>query len=174
MFLIVFNTDVLRFLFGQEYLMASRTLVICAIAMVGYYALPIANNVLNAGFKQGFAATNMGIALICNIFVSIILVQSMGEKSPAIGLVVGASTALILDLMVIHRKIAKISWWCAVLKPVLSVLFAVTVTWNLKQFGGVAFGAGLLILCAFYAGLKMFNSQELGYFARAIPWPRKS
>jgi O-antigen/teichoic acid export membrane protein len=174
LFVIVYGSVVIGVFFGQEYLKAFNALIICSITMIAYYALPFANEVLRAGLKYIPAAVNIGIALIANIIVSVLLASKMGEKAPAIGLVVGASLALIFHLIVIHRKIGEIAWWRAVFKPMLSVLIAVTVTWNLKQFGGVAFGSGLLILCTFYSGLKMFSPQELGYFARAIPWPRKS
>jgi O-antigen/teichoic acid export membrane protein len=174
LFVIVYGSVVIGVFFGQEYLKAYNALIIFSITMIVYYALPFANEVLRAGLKCIPAAVNIGIALIANIIMSVFLVSKMGEKAPAIGLVVGASSALMFHLIVIHRKIGKIAWWRAVFKPMLSVLIAVTITWNLKQFGGVALGTGLLILCVFYSGLKMFSPQELGYFARAIPWSRKS
>jgi O-antigen/teichoic acid export membrane protein len=174
MFVIVYDTYILRLLFGQKYLMASDALVICAIAMTTWYALPLANNVLNAGAEYLLAAVNVGIALIANIGVTVWLVPSMAEKAPAFGLLVGASVALMLHLIVIHRKIDKISWWHAVIKPYVSVILAVTVAWNLKQFGGLGLGAGLVILGACYAGLRMFTPQEVCYFAKLVPWLQRS
>ena len=170
MLVMVFGTYVLQLLFGEEYLMASGALVICAIAMVTYYALPLANQVLTAGFQYVLAAANIGSGLIASIVVSVFLVPSMDEKAPAFGLLVGASVALMLHLIVIHRRIGKISWWRAVIKPNISVIVAVTVTWNLKQFGIFGFVVGVLILGAFYVRWQMFTPQETGYFAKLVPW----
>ena len=105
MFVIVYDTYILRLLFGQKYLMASDALVICAIAMTTWYALPLANNVLYAGVEYVLAAVNIGIALIANIGVTVWLAPSMAEKAPAFGLLVGASVALMLHLIVIHRRL---------------------------------------------------------------------
>lgn len=174
MFVIVFATYVLPLLFGKEYLMASDALVICSFSTIAYYALPFANEVLRAGFEYVPATVNIGIALLANIVVSVFLVSELGEKAPAIGLVVGGWIALTLHLIVIHRRIGKIAWWCAVFKPILSVLFALIVTWNLKQFGIFGFAVGVLILGGCYAACRMFTTQEIGYFTKVIPLTKRS
>jgi len=168
LFVIVYGSVVIRVLFDQEYLNASDALLICSISMIAYYALPFANEVLRAGLKYIPATVNIGIALIANIIVSVFLISEMGEKAPAIGLVVGASSALMLHLIVIHRKIGKIAWWCAVFKPMLSVFIAVTATWNLKQFGGYGFGVGLIIISTCFAVGRIFTPVEMGYFAKIL------
>lgn len=169
MLVIVYDTTILRLLFGQKYLGASDALIICAIAMVAYYALSFANNVINAGNEYVLGAVNNGVASIVNIVVSLFLVASMGEQAPALGLLAGASTALMLHLTVIHRRIRKISWWCAVIKPYVCVILAVSVTWNLRKFGCYGLGAGLVVLGASFATLRIFTPQEKAYFAKIIP-----
>ena len=173
-FVIIFDTIIIQILYGEKYLMASGVLVICAIAMLSCYALPIVNSVLYAGFEYVLAAVNIGVALIANIIVTILLVPSMAEKAPAFGLLTGASIALILHLILIHRRIGKISWWRSVIKPNASVILAITVTWNLKQFGVWGLGVGLVILGACFAGWKMITPQEVDYFVKLVPWLHRS
>jgi O-antigen/teichoic acid export membrane protein len=173
MFLIVYGSVVIRLFFGVDYLAASGALLICSIAMVAYYPLLVANDVLKAGLEYVPAAVNIGIALAANIVVSVFLVTEMREQAPAIGLVVGASSTLMLHLIVIHRKIGKISWWCAVIKPMLFVLIALIATWNLRQLGGYGFGAGLIIISTCFAAWRIFTPVEMGYFAKLLPSLRR-
>lgn len=169
MSVIVYNTYIIELLFGEKYLNASGALIVCSIAMIPYYALSFAHNILNAGGKYALAAVNIGIALMASIILTIVL-SPMEQVAPAFGLLVGATLALTLHLIVINRKIGKISWWRAIVKPYVSAIIAITVTWHLKQFGIFGLGAGLVVLGGCFAVCRMFTSQEIGYFAKLLPW----
>ena len=173
MFVIVYNTYILELLFGEKYLNSSGALIVCSIAMIPYYALSFAHNILNAGGKYALAAINIGIALIASIVITVAL-SPMEQLAPAFGLLVGAIVALMFHLIVIHKKIRRISWQRAIVKPYVSAIIAIIVTWNLKQFGIFGLGAGLVVLGGCFTFCKMFTSQEIGYFAKLMPWLQRA
>jgi O-antigen/teichoic acid export membrane protein len=173
MCVIVYGTYILELLFGEKYLNASGALIVCSIAMIPYYALAFAHNMLNASGNYALAAVNIGIALMVSIIITVVL-SPMGQVAPAFGLLVGAVAALMFHLIVIHKKIGRISWRRAIVKPYVSAIIAITVTWHLKQFGVFGLGAGIAFLIGCFTFCKMFTAQEIGYFAKLMPWLQRA
>jgi len=167
--LICFNSLIINLVFGPEYLKASGPLFLSALAMMSYYALTFTNNILNAGGRYIPAALSMGAALIVSL-VSTVLVSSMQQNAPAIGLMAGASVALVLQLFIIQNKIGKVAWWQSFFKPYIIAIIAVAVTWGLKDFGIYGFIAGSSVMCSGFMFSKMFTANEMGYVIKLLPW----
>ncbi len=165
---VVFNTPVIRVLFGVEYLDASQPLILCAIAMMFYYALTFANSVLNAGKKYSLAALSIGAALIVNVLLTVIFSDHL-QNAPAVGLIGGASVALIGQLVIIHQKIGKVDWYQSFFKPYVIAVGSVLLTWQLRHLGIVGFLCGFVLVCVGFTVSNVFTAVELGYVAKFLP-----
>lgn len=166
--IIVFNVPLIRLLFGENYLNSSQPLVLCAMAMMPYYALTFSNNVLNASKKYVWAALSLGVALVFNILLTVMFSGNL-QNAPAVGLIGGTWVALTLQLIIIHREIGKIDWFQSFFKPYVIAAGAILLTWQLRHLGVWGFLCGFSFMCVGFTIGNIFTAVELRYVAKFLP-----
>ncbi|MFD1562792.1 flippase [Haloarchaeobius amylolyticus] len=161
---LLLSNDILTFVFGQEYNIASKVLIILMVSKIFQGVHKIAGQSLLGINQPNLAARSSAISLVLNLVLNILLVWKIGIVGAAIGTVAATLVNNILHVYYLSKFIAiEMPWknirWCILSSVIMSVVvYVYKISIGVESLISVF---SVVIVGAVVYGLMLLSSKDL-------------
>lgn len=152
------GSQLLQFLYGNEYLPASSALAVLAVGFGAITIFSILANILNGAGQAKISLQLSTVATITAFAISLLMIPSMGITGAAWGTTLGGALATVLAAAVIYRHFSVLLPFLSMIRIVLAGM-ALYGAAQIIPVAGKLLPLEYLILLSVYAGVLLLLGE---------------
>lgn len=155
-----YSTPVMRFAFGEEYVLSGIALAIVAPTLAFRGVLYMLDLSLIAAERQNMVAVSAGSAFLTKLILGILLIPRLGYLGAAWGTLGAELIAFTVASMLVRHWVVKYNLWRALSIPVFAAAITLLPLYGLKDNPLVGIPVGMVVCLALVFILGTFNREE--------------